>query len=339
VEAGPAFRRWRATGVFWQRPGMSADSRTVLHALAAGEDPGACLAVVLETEGSTYAHAGALALFGGVRGQVGWLSGGCLEPGIAARAAQAVASGRIDALELDTRADEDLLDASAIGCRGRLRLALLPLDRLPGLGAAVREHLDARTGLVLSIAPPGRVELQVGVQRHRWELAGTLPPWRGDGPWELRYAPTPVVVVFGAGPESGYLLPALHALGWDTWLVERRDRWRGFGAQATRHFAQTPAEALRDAELARARAALVMHHHFELDREALDALAPGAIGFVGLLGPRRRRDDLFTLLAPPAREALMPRLRSPVGLALGGEGAAAIALSIAAQLQTWRHDG
>jgi xanthine dehydrogenase accessory factor len=318
---------------------MSADPRHVLHALAAENGDGACLAVVLDTEGSTYAHAGALAVFGGARGQVGWLSGGCLEPGIAARAADAVAQGCIDAFELDTRADEDLLDASAVGCRGRLRLALLPLDRLPGLRAAVREHLEARTDLTLSIAPPGRIELQVGARSERWELPGTLPAWRGAAPWVLRYTPAPVVAVFGAGPESEYLLPALHALGWDTWLVERRERWRGFGAQATRHFAQTPSDALKDTDLARARAALVMHHHFELDREALDALAPGAIGFVGLLGPRRRREDLFTLLSPSAREALMPRLRSPVGLALGGEGAAAIALSIAAQLQSFRHDG
>ena len=34
---------------------------------------------------------------------------------------------------------------------------------------------------------------------------------------------------------------------------------------------------------------------------------------------------------------LVPRLRSPVGLRLGGQGPEAIALSIAAQLQAWRH--
>ena len=49
---------------------MSADPRSVLHALAADDGEGTCLAVVLDTEGSTYAHAGALALFGGARGQV-----------------------------------------------------------------------------------------------------------------------------------------------------------------------------------------------------------------------------------------------------------------------------
>ncbi len=44
-----------------------------------------------------------------------------------------------------------------------------------------------------------------------------------------------------------------------------------------------------------------MHHDFELDREALVALADTEVGFIGLLGPRRRREDLFKLLTPDQR--------------------------------------
>lgn len=42
----------------------------------------AVIALVIETEGSTYVDAGAMTLFGAAVGQVGWLSGGCLEPEI-----------------------------------------------------------------------------------------------------------------------------------------------------------------------------------------------------------------------------------------------------------------
>ena len=55
-----------------------------------------------------------------------------------------------------------------------------------------------------------------------------------------------------------------------------------------------PAQALATARTHDA--ALVMHHHFELDREALEQLGGDsgqAIGFVGLLGPQRRRDDSY----------------------------------------------
>ena len=50
-----------------------------LRGIRAGER--AVLAIVLETEGSTYAGTGAMAVFG-EGGHVGWLSGGCLEPEI-----------------------------------------------------------------------------------------------------------------------------------------------------------------------------------------------------------------------------------------------------------------
>ncbi len=141
----------------------------------------------------------------------------------------------------------------------------------------------------------------------------------------------------GAGhgwPESATLLPWLRELGWITTLVEKRPRWRGQGALADHHVEATPSQALA-AGLA-ADAVLAMHHHFELDRETLDALVTHPVPFIGLLGPRRRQQDLFQLLSPAQRDALLPRLRSPVGLPLGGEGPQAIALSIAAQLQHWR---
>ena len=79
-----------------------------------------------------------------------------------------------------------------------------------------------------------------------------------------------------------------------------------------------------------------MHHGFESDRDALAALAPSRIPFIGLLGPQRRRDDLFKLLRPDEREALSGRLHSPVGIPQCGRGPEAIALSIATQLQQWR---
>src|SRR5688500_12428944 len=104
---------------------MSFPHRTVFEAARAALHAGEAgvLAIVLETEGSTYVRAGAAAWFA-AGGSAGWLSGGCLEPEIARHAARAAAEGRIGWLELDTRDDEDLLAGSSAGCRGRLRLGL-----------------------------------------------------------------------------------------------------------------------------------------------------------------------------------------------------------------------
>jgi len=70
---------------------------TALTRVRAGEH--AVLALVLETDGSTYAGAGDMVLFCN-GSQVGWLSGGCLEPELARRAEQVSAAGRVDWIEI-----------------------------------------------------------------------------------------------------------------------------------------------------------------------------------------------------------------------------------------------
>ncbi|MFC6839621.1 XdhC family protein [Xanthomonas theicola] len=288
------------------------------------------LAVVMVAEGSTYAHAGAIALFGVDGAQQGWLSGGCLEPDIARCAASAAAAGTLAWMEIDTRADEDLLSGSAVGCRGRLHLALLPLSALPGFERLAQAWLQRRGGLTLALDAGGGVAATVAGEVLQWRLPRQARPAVAACSGQVQ-VPPPRVSVFGAGPESAVLLPLLRQLGWMTTLVEQRPRWAGQAMLADLALACTPTRAL--AECADSDAALVMHHHFELDREALDALAASAIPFLGLLGPARRREDLFRLLRPQQHAQLLPRLHSPIGLRLGGSGAEAIALSIAAQLQ------
>jgi xanthine dehydrogenase accessory factor len=314
--------------------------RAVLEAsaLASRRNEAATLAVVAATEGSTYVRAGALALFGGAAGQVGWFSGGCLEPEIERHARQAAALGRIAWLDIDTRGDEDLLSGSAVGCRGRLRIALLPLGALPGWGEVVAQWQNGSTPLRLALGNEGEVSATAGDVQRLWSLKG---PAAGDESLatacEFDLPPPPAALVLGAGPETATLLPLLRNLGWVVTLVERRPRWMTAGAPADVALTATPGTAVAQLQPQHFDAALVMHHHFELDREALEALASTAIAFIGLLGPVRRREDLFRVLPRPACESLAPRLHSPVGLDLGGHGPEAIALSIAAELHRHRH--
>lgn len=319
---------------------MSAESRTVLEASAAAAARGddAALAVVLQTEGSTYVQRGAIALFGGRDGQVGWLSGGCLEAELATRAAQAIAQARVEWIEIDTRDDAALLAGSALGCRGRLRIALLPLRVLPGWAALIEVWYTQRVRLTLTLSDTGQLRAVAGTVSLAWSLPASTSAWApAPQDWTLCFEPLPRVAVFGAGPETPVLLPLLRMLGWMTVLVERRPRWQPLLALADIALAESPPAALQRVEVSGAAAALVMHHHFELDRETLEALAASAIPFVGLLGPHRRREDLFKVLPAHVSLALQPRLHSPVGLNLGGQGAEAIALSIAAQLQAHLH--
>jgi xanthine dehydrogenase accessory factor len=81
-------------------------------------------------------------------------------------------------------------------------------------------------------------------------------------------------------------------------------------------------------------AAVVMSHHLDSDLSYLRQLAASNIPYVGLLGPAPRREKLRVQLGASARQ-LDGRLHAPVGLALGGRSAAAIALAIVAEIQAF----
>ena len=302
-------------------------------AACAGSQP-VTLAVVLETEGSTYARAGTMVLFG-EHTHVGWLSGGCLEPEIERVALDRAATGRIGWMEIDTRDDSALFSGNAVGCRGCQRLLLLPLSALTGCASVLQAWLHGDGPLQLDVDVGGGV--RIACAGHAVDQRLPCDPCGFQAPqalWSLRWMPPPRALLLGAGPEVPALWPTLRGLGWQVRVADPRATWRarsGVGVEAL----PAPA-ALADASVV-PDVVLVMHHNFELDLQALEALAPCPVPFIGLLGPTRRRDDLFSLLPDAARLALQPRLHSPVGLDLGGRGPDAIALSIAAQLQSWRH--
>jgi xanthine dehydrogenase accessory factor len=305
--------------------------------LAIRDKTWATLAIVVDTKGSTYVRRGAIALFAADDKQIGWLSGGCLELEIASRAARAAEKSCIEWMEIDTRDDEDLFAGSAVGCRGQLRMALLPLAAMEGWDRLAQAWIDAAGALQFSLDAAGRIDCRIAGLSRSWAFKSEFEGWQDDDAsptvWTVELPEPPTVLIFGAGPEIPLLAPLLRSLGWMTWLGESRPRWKA-NAELTDHWLnERPAAALASVNAGSLRASLVMQHNFELDREALEALAPIPVPFIGLLGPTRRRDDLFKLLPSDVRDALLPRLHSPVGLDLGGHGPEAIALSIAAQLQ------
>jgi xanthine dehydrogenase accessory factor len=318
--------------------GRRAVVEQALRLAADGRD--GVLALVVATAGSTYRKPGALILLdaGGVR--AGALSGGCLEAELERRAGEVLAAGAAGEALFDTSGDEDRVFGSGTGCGGSTRVLLLPL---PAGDAPLRDALrDAdRDGLPLTLRlspqPAGAGEARVGTRRYRFDRHGrgaeeaALPP----GATELRLAPPPRVLLLGAGPETRPLLRLTRSLGWRVELVEHRERWRRFADGSGIDAAHGGGPEAVPALLAQAPfdAALVMNHNYHLDARCLAHLANAEVGYVGLLGPATRRDELLAELGDETAARLQGRLHAPVGLPLGGEGAEAIALAIAAELQ------
>lgn len=288
------------------------------------------LALVLDVAGHAYAKAGSLVHIGANGGRCGWLSPGCLEDELLDSAAASCSDARPRLLELDNRDLADVFSGSGAGCRGRQRVLLLPLAMLPGLQPVLAAYRRGGGALTLRVSLADGLQAGCAGLRGHWPLPLAEATHAAPHTWQLRLTPLPRLLVCGAGPESALLLPLLDQLGWCVDLVESRPHWAHCAAWVEQHLAALPASAEGYD------AVLLMAHHFGYDRDALEALAswPQLPPYIGLLGPATRRSDLLATLPPAQRARLQGQVESPAGLPLGGRGPAAIALSLAARLQT-----
>jgi xanthine dehydrogenase accessory factor len=88
-----------------------------------------------------------------------------------------------------------------------------------------------------------------------------------------------------------------------------------------------------------------MSHNYERDLALLMALVPSAARYIGVLGSRKRTQELLAEMAKrcakPTKTQLA-KVHAPVGLDVGGETPAEVALSIVAEIQAvfaGRHGG
>lgn len=302
----------------------------------------AVLCVVVATHGSTYRKPGALVLLDAAGVRVGALSGGCLEAELEAQARDVLADGMARLSRFDTTGDEDRVFGSGSGCGGSTEVLLLPLPaRAAPLRHALRAAMAGGAVLELSLATSGE---QVGagiavVDGERFWFdergAGVDGELALADARDVRIARVPRLLLLGSGPETPPLLAVTRRLGWQVTACEHRERWQRFAEVAGVDSLQREGIDALPTLLATVRfdAALVMNHHFELDSRALRALADAQVDYIGLLGPAARRDELLADIGDGAATGLRTRLHAPVGLPLGGEGAEAIALAIAAELQ------
>ena len=86
-------------------------------------------------------------------------------------------------------------------------------------------------------------------------------------------------------------------------------------------------------------AAVIMTHNYLHDLDILRALLSSPAGYIGVLGPRRRKERLLHDLArepanaPLLKKDALRRVHGPAGLDIGAEAPEQIALSILAEIE------
>jgi xanthine dehydrogenase accessory factor len=322
------------------------------------------LATVYETAGSTYSKAGHRILIASNGDYRGLVSGGCLEGDLAERAREVIASGHPRGITYDLRDTADELWGLGIGCNGLLRVFLQPLtstnDYEPFAAIAVALK-GTQSAAIATVIDGGEGELSAGatvlLDRDKQRVFGatsavaeslaaaardalatgraTLTEERGMRLLAVPLRPIPRLLVLGGGLDAVPLVAMAAELGWRVTVADHRPAYivrPGF--ERAERVVLVEAERLgRALELEQFDAIVVMSHHLATDRKYLAELGAVRSRYLGVLGPRARRDRLLRDLAPVA-PTLGERLRGPVGLDIGADSPETIALSILAELQS-----
>lgn len=315
------------------------------------------LATIVATEGSTYRKPGAMMLIGRDGSFEGLISGGCLESDLLHHAAEVFASGIPKQVTYNLHADDDLVWSLGLGCDGVIHLLLQRLEKTSRFGFMEyleQSHRSRRAVLLALVTKPGStmplgahalcdsIDISDGnplLLQLLGKESKIWPAWRhkavrlaAEPPAEallIQVPPTPRVLLCGAGPDAVPLARVLVELGWDVVVADHRPafaRPERFPARCT--VIQATARRLDEVvDTSALDAAVIMSHHLENDCAYLKSLARHDTPYVGVLGPRARRDRLAEM-AGCSRRVLF----GPVGLDIGAELPASIALAVAAEI-------
>lgn len=169
--------------------------------------------------------------------------------------------------------------------------------------------------------------------------------------WVEYRAARPGLWIFGAGDDAKPLLHFARELGWFVTIADGRThlataaRFPSAQQVATLNMADLPYAAQAVLDLHTTDAAVLMTHSFEQDSHVLAALLAKPPeqrpAYIGVLGPQHRTREILAEVArllnlvpsTELAEQWLSQINAPMGLDLGAEAPAAVALSILAEIQ------
>lgn len=323
-------------------------------------DAPCALATLVATSGSTYRKAGARMLIEPDGRITGLLSGGCFEQDLRERVQGVLDGAAPIVVEYDMRGADDPIFGIGAGCEGAMRIVIeraaagsraaaaleaASLASQAGRGSALIVGLQGEPDALGTRAWPApdawpleamlaRIGSEV-VSEQRSRALPADPQGSVREAWIQFVAPLPRVLICGAGPDAEPLVALFVMLGMAVTVVDHRPAL-ALGARfpGARVLPAIPGSLAAAVALDEFTAAVVMGHHLVSDAGYLRSLAAASVPYIGLLGPRPRRERLLAQLGDTAR-VLGARVRGPVGLDIGAMTPESIALAIVAEVHAF----
>ena len=330
---------------------MSAPDRSILQSaldwLAEGRH--VALATVIQTWGSAPQPVGSQLVIDEEGNFLGSVSGGCVEAEVITEAVDVIESGLPKALEFGV--EDNTAWSVGLACGGAIRIFVEPLS---SAGRSSPDEVLHR--LVSDVEARHKVALVTHLATGARSLAhsaddlgqGLAPAlddaFRRDKSVALEgsdgeifinvFNPTVRLVIVGAVHVAQPLVPMARALGYDVVIVDPRTAFateERFGDVTIAR--EWPDKALPKIGVDGRTALIALTHDPKIDDPALIYALGSDAFYVGALGSKKthaKRVERLAQKGVPSHE--LERIHAPIGLDIGAQGAAEIALSIIAEI-------
>lgn len=330
------------------------------------------LATVVHVEGSSYRRPGARMLVTEDGQLTGAISGGCLEGDALKKAQLAIFQQKNKLVTYDTTDEDDIQFGVQLGCNGVVHILFEPVHATAANPVQLlKEVLKERQNAVLTTLfsfqhangpHPGTclLYLQNGQSFNNGLPAALQPALQDDVQTVLKNAASSIrtynheniqltafiaylqpaiqLVIAGAGNDVMPLVAMADILGWQTIVADGRPTHATAQRfpQAQQVLNAKPAQVLQQLQVDAQTVFVLMTHNYNYDAEMLGLLLPLDVAYIGMLGPRKKRDRMLDELHEKGYVFEAPQLEKifgPVGLDIGAETAEEIAMAIVSEIK------
>lgn len=332
----------------------------------------AVLATLVHVDGSSYRRPGARMLVTEEGSLTGAISGGCLEGDALQKALLVMAQQQSRIVTYDTTDEDDDTLGVGLGCNGIIQVLMEPLradnpnNQLEFLKQVVGKRQKAVLVTLFSLdnrkgPQPGtclmmddrgnfhgqadaaleaalKADAQEAFQQEKSLFRQYVSPEGSHTAFIEFIQPSVSLVVVGAGNDAKPLVEMADLLGWEVRVVDGRsshakpDRF----VSACQVLVSKPEAVLDQLNVDSHTVFVLMTHNYQYDKAMLRALVQRDIPYVGSLGPKKKLDRMLGELAEEGlvlTDAQRAMIHGPVGLEIGAETSAEIALSILAEIK------
>lgn len=316
------------------------------------------LATVVRVQGSAPRPEGSRLWVSSAEELEGSVSGGCVENDVALHALQVLEKDQPRLVTYGI-ADEDAFEVG-LACGGTIQVYIEPAEAdeiieaveqltvSSRLGARVmavsggtwKAVIDAKQGVVAGSIPAGlRDDVLADAGRlMATEQSRTLSYGDVDVFIES-IAPAPELLVFGAGPFAEPLCRMASQVGYRVTIIDPRPAFaRADLFPEAREVVVSWPDQVLDARNWDGAYVVVLNHNQRLEDPVIRRALAEPIAYLGVMGSRRTHADrLARLQADGWSAADQERIHGPIGLDIGAETPAEVAVSILAEMTTVRY--